>query len=358
MAKSLCIFTLSFAFNRQVMLDFLEKIMPDKTEIFLFVPKECKGKYHSKKIKIFESRFSKFFCFLDLRRFCRKNKIERIFTMGALPQEGFIIGLSALFTKTKTFCHLVVNPYTAYKTGFNKPAIKAFLEYLLLHPMMIIIDKFYVAMKGEIYETSKKTFSFLEKKVELLIYPLDTDFFHAKSQKECRKKLSLPPNKKIILYVGRIEYEKGSDIILKLAKLNKDKLFLLVGQLFDKNLENNSQENVKIISPQQREVLLDYYNSADLCVFPTRSDAGPSAARESMACGVQVLLPDIMGPRTICPPGIKTKLNTMEFDKKIKEFFNMPARDRKILSSKLRDFVVKDYSHKNCEGNYIKALLE
>lgn len=356
MIKRLCIFTINFAFNRQGMLDFLEKSLSEDVELFLFVSKECRGKFSSKRIKIYESNYSKHLCFIDLRKFCKKNNIERIFSMGALPQEGFLMAFASAFRKTKSFCHMVVNPYFAYKTGFNKPAIKAFFEYLLLYPMILLTDKFYVAIK-DIYEKSRKTFFFSKPKIEFLIYPVDSDFFKPKDKVKCRKNLKLPLNQKIILYVGRVEYEKGSDIILELAKENKDILFLLIGDIFDKNLEYEKPENMIFLGSKKRELILDYYNSADLCIFPSRAEAGPSAARESLCCGTQVIVPDMIGPRMLAPPAIKSKTSFEEFNLKTKEYFELSKKKRGKLSKELREFVVNEYSQEKNKQFYIDKLL-
>ncbi len=357
MIKKLCIFTINFAYNRQIMLDFLAQILPEEVELFLFVPKNCQGKYHSDRIKIYESKQNKYFCFADFRKFCRKNSIDRIYSMGSLPQEGFLMAYASFFTKTKALCYLTVNPFTAYKTGFNKPAIKAFFEFLLLYPMILMTDKFYIPGKT-IREKAKRTFPFCNKKIDFLPVQLDSDLFAPKNKKQCRKKLNLPLNRKIIMFVGRIEYEKGSDILLELMKLNPDILFILIGQIFDETLEKITLENLKILPPQSPKNLLDYYNSTDLCVFPSRSEAGPAVAREAMSCGTQVILPDLMGPRELCPPAIKTSLDIKEINNKIKEFFELSLSEKKKLAQKLRGFVIKDYSHQSCKNTYIDKLLK
>jgi glycosyltransferase involved in cell wall biosynthesis len=357
MIKRLCIFTISFAYNRQVLINYLEKIIPKNVELFLFVPNECKGKFSSKRIKIYESNRSKYFCFLNLRKFCKKNEVDVIFSLGALPQEGFLMAFASLFSKTKSVCHMVVNPYMAYKTGFNRPAIKAFFEFLLLHLMVLLVNKYDNAVE-DIYEKSKRTFFYAKNKLDFLKYPTDTSFFTPKNKNECRKKLNLEKTKKIILYVGRIEYEKGSDIILELAKRNKDVLFILIGQLFDKKLNNPKIENLLIPGPQARESLLNYYNSADLCIFPSRAEAGPSVAKESMSCGTPVIIPDMLGPKMLSPPAIKSKLTVESFNKRIKDFFSLSSEEKKKISKTSRDFIKKKYSEESCKDYYINKLVK
>jgi glycosyltransferase involved in cell wall biosynthesis len=357
MIKRLCIFTISFAFNRQWLINYFEKIMPKEVELYLFVPRECKGKFSSNRIKIYESKKNKYSCFIDLRKFCRKNKIDIIFSLGALPQEGFLMAFASILSKTKSVCHMVVNPYMAYKTGFNKPAIKAFFEFLLLHPMILLVNRYDNAVE-DIYEKSKRTFFYLKNKLDFLKYPTDTSFFIPKDKGKCRKKLDLDKNKKIIVYVGRIEYEKGSDIILKLAKKNKDVLFILIGQLFDKKIVKLKPDNLLIPGPQTRDSLLNYYNSADLCIFPSRAEAGPSVAKEAMSCGTPVIVPDMLGPKMLCPPAIKSKLTVEAFDKKIKDFFNLSFNEKRKISKNSRDFIEKKYSEESCKSSYINKLVK
>jgi glycosyltransferase involved in cell wall biosynthesis len=358
MAKKLCIFTINFAFNRQGMLDFLEKSLPKDVELFLFVPKECKGKYHSERIKIYESNKSKYTCFYDLRKFCKKNNIDRIFSMGALPQEGFIMLLANCFTERKTICHLVVNPFNAFKMKLNAASIKAFIEFIFLYLLVLFTNKFYV-ISEDLTKLSKKYFFFARNKIDFLTYTLDTDLFHPKDKFQSRKRLGLPQKKKIIIFVGRIEYLKGADIILEIAKKKEDIMFIMIGQLKDKSLLNEKLSNVKIIdslSSKEFGKLCEYYNAADLCLFPSRIESFALVPREAMACGTPAIVTDIMGMNVI-KEAIKVPQDVDVISKKVDNFFDMAEKQRKLLSKKSREYILKTCSRKACRQVYIEKLL-
>ena len=110
---------------RQVLLNFIEKALPKNVELFLFVPKESRDKFYSHRAKIVETKYSKYKSFFELRKFCKKEKIDRLFSMGALPQEGYVMAFATLFSKTDSILHLVVNPFNAFMIKFNKKNIKA-----------------------------------------------------------------------------------------------------------------------------------------------------------------------------------------------------------------------------------------
>lgn len=354
MIKKLCIFTLSFAFNRQRLIDFLEDSLPQEVELFLFVPKEFREKYSTRRAKIVETKTSKNLCFFELRKFCKDNKIYRIFSMGALPQEGFVMAFASAFTKIDFICHLVVNPFNAFKT-LTRPGIKAFFEFLLLFPLVFLSKKFYVNSK-DTTALAKRYFSFANSKIEFLKYIIDTETYHPKNKNQSRKKLKLSKQKEILVFVGRIEKAKGSDIILELAKRNPEKLFILIGQFFDEDLKIASLDNIQIIPPQSMQNLLEYYNAADLCIFPSKTEGFPLVPREALSCGTPALVSDITGLRMI-EPAIKSKLNPNEFDKKLKQFFNLSTKEKRVLSVKSRNFVVNECSHKVCKNLYIDKLV-
>jgi glycosyltransferase involved in cell wall biosynthesis len=359
MIKKLCIFTISFAFNRQVMIDFLEEIMPNEVELYLFVPKECKGKFTSKKIKIYESNYNKYSCFLDLRKFCKKNKINRIFSMGALPQEAYLMAFATLNTKTDFMPHLVVNPFNAFNPfnmGFNTSTLKALIEYFFLHPIPFLSKKFYVVSK-DLTELTKKHFPLTRKKIKFLRYIVNTNTFKPKNKQKSRKKTKLPLKKNIILFVGRIENAKGSDIILKLAKINPQILFILIGQIFDKKIKSANLPNLKLLPPQKsRTKLSEYYNAADLFIFPSRTEGFPVVPREAMSCGTPCIVSNIIGLKML-KPAIKTTFKVRDINKKIHQFFELSNNKKSELSKESREFILNECSEEICKSLYINALI-
>jgi glycosyltransferase involved in cell wall biosynthesis len=350
MIKRLCIFTISFAYNRQGLINYLEKTIPKNVELFLFVPKECKNKFSSKRVKIYESKKGKYSCFKDLRKFCKINSIERILNLGSLPQEGIYMTFASLLTKTDFVCYLVIDPLEFLNQKITFWSVKSFFQTLFLFPISLFSRKFLVCSKD-----IKKICNKFILNVSQLPDTVNTDLFKPQNKLVVRKKLNLPLNKKIIIFVGRIIYEKGADLIFQSALKNPEISYLLIGEKPSK-LKTPKISNLIFINPMPKEKLADYYCAADLCLFPSRGEGFGLVPREAMACETPALVSDIRGLRMI-EPAIKTKLTNNEIEKKISNFFSLTKKDRDALSKTSRNFVVKECSEKTAKPLYINKLL-
>ncbi|MDO8517071.1 MAG: hypothetical protein Q7S33_03005, partial [Nanoarchaeota archaeon] len=191
MIKKICLFTTGFGFNRQAVLNYIEKICPKDIEIFLFTPKNHNESYYSKKIKILKTNCSKYSSFFELRQFCIKNNIDRIINLGVLPQEGFAMSFSSLFNKRDFICFQVGDPIESFKISNKKYKIKSFFEALFFLPLSVLPKKILFCSK-DIYENYKKNFSYLIKNLDYLPLTIDTKLFVPKDKKTARKKLGLP----------------------------------------------------------------------------------------------------------------------------------------------------------------------
>lgn len=98
-------------------------------------------------------------------------------------------------------------------------------------------------------------------------------------------------NRKIILYVGRICLEKGTDILLEaFAKLKPefpDALLLLIGTVeHDGITPEEISSDPDVIHIDALYPAYDYYRIADVAVLPSRSDSMPYAMLEAGYFGV------------------------------------------------------------------------
>lgn len=133
--------------------------------------------------------------------------------------------------------------------------------------------------------------------------PIDLSLFAPK--KNQRNSIKRKP---IILYVGRLEYRKGIQILIKsLPKVinNHPRTRLLVigndtytGRRGRSILSETNEfleqhdllKNVKFIGPQKREILVEYYQNCDLFVMPSLFEPVGFTAIEAMACGKPVIV--------------------------------------------------------------------
>lgn len=113
---------------------------------------------------------------------------------------------------------------------------------------------------------------------------------------KCRKKLDLPENKKIILYVGNLYSEvKGHKYLIEaineIVKLRKDILCVVVGsgklepsirgQIEDLGLENY----VKLVGSKPHGEIPFWINACDMFVLPSLNEGNPTVMFECLGCG-------------------------------------------------------------------------
>lgn len=129
--------------------------------------------------------------------------------------------------------------------------------------------------------------------------PIDTNFYQPRDKKQCREKLGLPRDKKLVLF-GAANVEdtrKGMryllealDILKESFPLFRDNVELLVFGKMPKGKAKTfpfKTHSFKFVS--DHNVLVDLYNAADIFVLPSLQDNLPNTVMESMACGTPVV---------------------------------------------------------------------
>jgi glycosyltransferase involved in cell wall biosynthesis len=99
----------------------------------------------------------------------------------------------------------------------------------------------------------------------------------AESKSELRKKLNLPTNKKIIMYVGHLYKWKGIDVIMQTAgelRENLDYLFVLVGgtekdiKKYNNIIDEEGLKNIILAGHKPQDEMPLYMKSADILLLP------------------------------------------------------------------------------------------
>lgn len=126
------------------------------------------------------------------------------------------------------------------------------------------------------------------------------------SQRECREKLGLDIEKKIILYVGSLSPYKGTDILLRsmprVLKEIHDAYLIYVGEgIMEKNLLTLARKlgiSEKIYFPgfigSSYEKAL-FYKSADIMVLPSFAEIFGIVNLEAMAAGIPIIASNVGG---------------------------------------------------------------
>ncbi len=178
---------------------------------------------------------------------------------------------------------------------------------------------------------------------------VDTDMFRTMDRQEARGKLGLPLDKKIVLFVGRMEYAKGGDIIERMmAEIGDEAIFVFVLG----NRWNMPRNNVRVFHNVPNHELPPFYAAADVFVFPSRHEGCALAVIEAMSCELPCVLSEVghaldikraaaLGRRVV-PQG-----DAEAFIVTVKNLLAASEEERQIIGRAARDYVVQ---HNSLDG--------
>ncbi len=153
---------------------------------------------------------------------------------------------------------------------------------------------------------------FPEHKNKVVVIPMgvDTSLFR---KRDVKSRFTQYSNDKIILFVGRLNEQKGVEYVIKAMpvinkKIKNSKLLIIGEGNYGKGLQEVTNflklDNVKFLGPINQKELADYYNLADVFVLPSiTSKIGTEGLGlvllEAMSCGTPVIGTNTGGIPTI-----------------------------------------------------------
>lgn len=205
----------------------------------------------------------------------------------------------------------------------------------------------------------KKLFKTPGKKIKMIPIGVDKKVFYPIDKNKARRALRLSLRKKIIIYVGRIEWRKGIGTLLfalfalkKIVKQCPDSHLYIIGggrSLVAKQLDMAEQErllnianelNLKnyvfFLGPKQQRMLYKYYSAADVVVVPSYYEPFGIVPLEAMACGTPVVASKTGGLKFTVKDGLSG--------------YQVRPRDYKDLAEKIIKILKKgkSYFKTNC----------
>tara|TARA_B110001450_G_C17658320_1_gene496186 strand:- start:416 stop:1621 length:1206 start_codon:yes stop_codon:yes gene_type:complete len=206
----------------------------------------------------------------------------------------FMGGIKHYFEKSLLKKNIKINSLNFYEI-FNYIAWKFKMKFLNLNKKLI-----FVASSNWLKKQASSSLMLRNHKVEKIYTPVNVLFWKKLDKRESRKKLNLPLNKKLILFVaknGLKNFRKGGDIFSKIINSfkNQDEInFVVFGQSIPRN--KKVEKNLYYLSFKDDEKKLRYlYNSADITICLSRYENIPYSMIESMSCGIPNISTNVGG---------------------------------------------------------------
>jgi D-inositol-3-phosphate glycosyltransferase len=154
-------------------------------------------------------------------------------------------------------------------------------------------------------------------RIEIVPPGVDHRVFVPGDRDAARCALGLEHCDRILLFVGRIQPLKGAGLAVRaLAELDDARTMLVVvggpsGPEGETELDRlhslvaalHLTEQVRFVPPQPHDELAVYYQAADVCLVPSRTESFGLVALEAAACATPVVAADVGGLRSLVDDG-------------------------------------------------------
>ena len=137
---------------------------------------------------------------------------------------------------------------------------------------------------------------------------VDCDAFSPdRRSRQLREEWGVDDHRPAILYVGRVSREKGLDLLpalqVRLHALGVDHRFVIAGDGPMLGELRAGLEDAVFTGALSRPEVARAFGSADVFVFPSRTDTAGNMVLEAQASGLPVLVSDAGGPKENMVPG-------------------------------------------------------
>jgi len=163
---------------------------------------------------------------------------------------------------------------------------------------------------------------------------------------------------KDVLYIGRLEFRKGVNILLRtiprVIDRHPEARFIFIGSdcgmrdyILSKAERLRIQDKIILVGEIARDKVIDYYYTASCCVVPSLWENHPYVCLEAMACGRPVIASNVGGIPEIIKHGSTGLLFPPGSFMALAENIIMLLGDmhlRKMLGENAKKHIQKEYS--------------
>ena len=212
----------------------------------------------------------------------------------ALVHHGFFLA-KEISEKVPVFSYLHGTEMLALKEGVPEYVKKDFYDGIASSEKVLVMSELQKKMAEDLFA------GYLKSDVGVIGGGVDTNIFRPYSNKDqVIENYKLDPNKKIVLFAGRLTYEKGLEDLIQAfssSHFSKDKQLVIVGQgNYYRPLKEMASEkdiDVNFILNQPQSELAKLMSSADVFVLPSHYESFGLVCLEALACHTPVVASNV-----------------------------------------------------------------
>ena len=183
---------------------------------------------------------------------------------------------------------------------------------------------------------------------------VDTSFFIPGPRDAARKRVGVPEDQMVCLFVGRLHPWKGIGEILQAARSCPDYRFIFAGP----GTIPDHPANCTFTGQLDRAMIRAWLSAADCLLLPTYTEAVPASVMEAFACGIPAITSDAGG----CPEIVRDGKNGILIPprdasrlKEAVEWMHDNPAERTRMGTCARATVVEQYDHNNLVDNLVQV---
>jgi glycosyltransferase involved in cell wall biosynthesis len=248
-------------------------------------------------------------------------------------------------------------------------------------PLASLIDRLIISRSDQVMTTSNfmkddicQKYGTDPSKISVIYNGINQEHFkQAYDRTALRKRLNVPLNAKVVLYVGRFVERKGALKLIQampqVIKQEPDSLFILIGggftegSAYEQSIHSlietlKLQDNIRILPWIPHDEVINYYKVADIFIHPAIYEPFGNNIVEAMAAGLPVISIKSGGPEEIIGTnGILLKDNSPALiEKSLTELLgNQEERRRFSILAKKR---AEDFSWDTVARETLKVYRE
>lgn len=271
-------------------------------------------------------------------------------------------------------------PLVAQTHGLYLRFLAVSTKNRITHKVLLRIESAVIRGSTMVLSVNNETIEYFKRyytaqgKFRLLPTPIDTKRFAPNSEQRnyMRKKFGIDVNSNVIGFVGRLSPEKNVELLLwafkkalEISAIPANSVLLVVG---DGLLRNQLSDLSAKLSISNRVIFtgfrLDVHrliNSMDMLVLPSRAEGIPCVVLEAMACGVPVVLSDILCHKELLKKaecGLIFKAEDLEDLVKCLSILSNNYDLRRKMGENGRIYVENNHAVNRVFTEYLKSIID